>query len=89
MGSYYRRFIKSYSDRMGPLIDLTKKGKVFNWTTKCQEALDDLKTTLTGTEIMAFPEKDGENILDCDAGDVGISGVLSQIQNGEELFLTA
>ena len=32
--------------------------------------LDDLKTTLTGPEIMAFPEKDGEYILDCDASDV-------------------
>ena len=27
---------------------------------------------------------DGEYILDCDASDVGISGVISQIQNGEE-----
>ena len=26
---------------------------------------------------------DGEYILDCDASDVGISGVISQIQNGE------
>ena len=37
---------------------------------------------------MAFPEKDGEYILDCDASDVGISGVLSQIQNGEERVIS-
>ena len=42
---------------MRPLIDLTKKGKVFNWTTKCQEALDDLKITLTGPEIIAFQKR--------------------------------
>ena len=54
MGSYYGHFIKSYSDRMRPLIDLTKKGKVFNWTTKYQEALDDLKKTLTGPNNMTF-----------------------------------
>ena len=73
---------------MRPFTDLTKKGKVFIWTTKSQEALEDLKITLSGPEIMAFPEKDGEYILDCDATDVGISGVLSQIQNGEERVIS-
>ena len=33
---------------------------------------------------MAFPTDDGELILDTDASDVGISGVLSQVQDGEE-----
>ena len=37
---------------------------------------------------MAFPEKAGEYILDCDASDVGISGVLSQIQSGEDRVIS-
>ena len=37
---------------------------------------------------MAFPEKDGEYILDCDSSDVGISGELSHIQNGEERVIS-
>ncbi|MCG8045846.1 MAG: RNase H-like domain-containing protein [Candidatus Thiodiazotropha endolucinida] len=88
LGSYYRRFIKSYSDRMRPLIDLTKKGKVFIWTDACQRAFDDLKMALTGPEVMAFPQNEGEYILDCDASNIGISGVLSQMQNGEERVIS-
>ena len=30
----------------------------------------------------------GEYILDCDASDVGISGVISQIRNGEERVIS-
>ena len=88
MGSYYRRFIRAYSDRMRPLIDLTKKGKTFIWTESCEAAFEDLKRALTGPEIMAFPTDDGELILDTDASDVGISGVLSQVQDGEERVLS-
>ena len=80
MGSYYRRFIQAYSDRMIAL-DLTKKGKTFIWTESCEVAFEDLKRALTGPEIMAFPTDDGELILDTHASDVGISGVLSQVQD--------
>ena len=88
MGSYYRRFIRSFSDRMRPLIELTKKGKTFVWTEACEEAFEDLKRALTGPEVMAFPTEDGELILDTDASDIGIGGVLSQVQEGEERVLS-
>ena len=73
---------------MRPLIDLTKKGKAFIWTESCEAAFEDLKRALTGPEIMAFPIGDGELILDTDGSDVGISGVLSQVQDGEERVLS-
>ena len=88
MGSYYRRFIRSFSDRMRPLIELTKKGKTFVWTEACEEAFEDLKRALTGPEVMAFPTEDGELNLDTDASDIGIGGVLSQVQEGEERVLS-
>ena len=37
---------------------------------------------------MAFPEKAGEYILDCDASDVEISGILSQIESGEDRVIS-
>ena len=37
-GSYYRRFITAYLDRIRPLIDLTKKGKTLSWTKSCEAA---------------------------------------------------
>ena len=84
MGSYYRRHIKGYSDMMRPIIELTKKGKEFRWTTQCDEALQKLKEALVSPPIMAYPLDSGEYFLDCDASDYCIGGVLSQIQDGEE-----
>ena len=51
-------------------------------------SFEDLKRALTGPEIIAIPTDDGEQILDTDASDVGISGVLSQVQDGKERVLS-
>ena len=83
MGSYYRRFIKDFSMLVKPLTELTKKANAFVWTEECQNAFDKLKKLFTSPEIMAYPQDDGEFILDTDACDTGIGAVLSQIQNGE------
>ena len=53
-------------------------GQSFIWTDECQNAFFDLKSTLFGKEVMAFPrfdEKGGVFIVDCDS-----SGCLSQMQ---------
>ena len=84
LGNYYRRHIKDFSKRVATLINLTKKDKAFTWTDKCQESFDDLKQVLTSPEVMAYPQDEGEFILDTDACDVSIGAVLSQIQNGVE-----
>eukprot|EP00253_Pinus_taeda_P001693 PITA_01693 len=40
--TYYRKFVKDFSQLVAPLTDLTKKG-AFEWTTTAQEAFDRLK----------------------------------------------
>ncbi|MCG8432198.1 MAG: RNA-directed DNA polymerase, partial [Candidatus Omnitrophica bacterium] len=67
LGSYYRRSIRDYSKKLEPLIELTKKDKPFEWTSRCQEAFDALKEELTGPEVMAYPNETGTFILDTDA----------------------
>ncbi len=52
----------------------------FVWTDMCQQSFEDLKSALTGDEVMSFPQDDGLYILDCDASDRGIGSVLSQMQ---------
>lgn len=84
LGNYYRRFVKNYSKLAKPLTELTKRNLIFSWTPRCQEAFDQLKNELTGPEVMAYPSDDGEYILDCDACDVSIGCVLSQVQNQKE-----
>ncbi len=84
--SYYRRFIRCFSEVAAPLTALTHKGKAFLWTDACETAFQTLKTLLTESPILAYPSmKEGDKfILDTDASDVGLGTVLSQVQGGEE-----
>jgi len=81
--SYYRRYIRSFSCRAQPLNRLLEAGQPFEWTAECQNSFDDLRTALTGEEVMAFPQDDGLFIVDCDASNYGIGCVLSQMQFSE------
>ena len=69
LGSYYRRFIKGYSDLVRPLTLPTHKNKPFIWTEACQISFETLKQKLTSSEIMAYPKDQGLYILDTDASD--------------------
>ena len=82
MGNYYRQFIKNYSKKMQPLIELTKKDKPFEWTEECQNAFYLLKKASTGPDIMAYLMDMGEFILDTDTSLDSAGAVLSQIQDG-------
>ena len=44
--SYYRKFIPGYSEKADPLHRLTKKGIVFDWSSKCDQAFETLKDDL-------------------------------------------
>ena len=83
---YYRRFIKDYGKIAKPLHHLTEKDQTFNWTTETQESFDKLKEALTTAPILGYPsQKETDRfILDTDASNCHIGGVLSQIQNGQE-----
>lgn len=68
-----------------PFFDLTKKDSKLVWTSDYKCAFDALKTALTSNQVMALPRSDAEGfILDVDACNYGIGGVLSQVQDGEE-----
>ena len=82
--SYYRKFVKNFSIVAKPLSDLTFKESGLVWNSRCQEAFDELKAKLLGSEITAFPLDDTPFTLDTDACDTGIGAVLSQVQNGRE-----
>ena len=64
LGCYYHRFIRNFSERVQPLVNLTKKDKPFKWTEECQLAFEDIKQVLISPDTMAFPTDDGQFILD-------------------------
>ncbi|MCG7878981.1 MAG: retroviral-like aspartic protease family protein, partial [Candidatus Thiodiazotropha taylori] len=83
--SYLRRFIPAFSTICKPLHTLTEKGHNFEWNEKCEVAFQTLKTALISAPVLAFPDENGgEFIVDCDASNVALGAVLSQVQNGEE-----
>ena len=84
MASYYRRFIKDFSQLARPLTELTKKNNRWSWTEAEQKAFDTLKSKLTSPPILAYPRFEDEFVLFCDASDTCLGAVLSQVQDGLE-----
>ncbi|UYV75940.1 K02A2.6-like [Cordylochernes scorpioides] len=82
--TYYRRFIPGFSNIARPLHRLTESGRPFVWTPDCQRAMEKLKEMLVAAPILAYPRPGDSFILDKDASNTGIDGVLSQVQEGSE-----
>ena len=81
---YYRRFIHSFAEKAEPLVALTGKDVPFVWRPACSTAFADLRDALVRAPILSFPTEDGDYILDMDASNFGLGGVLSQIQDNVE-----
>ena len=84
LAGYYRRFIKHFAAIARPLHRLTEKNHKFSWTKECQESFEKLRCLLTTSPTLAFPDFSHPFVLDTDASDFGLGGVLSQSINGEE-----
>ena len=80
MCSYYRKFIKDFSNLTKPLNDLTKKESERCWRKEHTRAFNNLKEQLSSTAVLAFPIHGYTYILDTDASGFAIGGVLSQLQ---------
>ena len=79
-----REFFAEIAD---PLVALTRKGVPFVWADKQQTAFDALKASLLSAPILGFPTEKDRFVLDTDASLFAIGGVLSQIQNEEEVVI--
>lgn len=75
---------KIFAKLVRPLLDLTKKGRQFIWSDECEKVFTKLNECFSSPDILAYPLDEGDYILDTDASDMAIGGVLSQIQNGTE-----
>ena len=81
---YYRRFVPDYSTVAQPLVRLLGKDCKFKRTDACQDAFGALRALLIKATVLAFPKEDLPYIVDTDASDYGIGGVLSQCIEGTE-----
>ena len=65
-------------------MTLTWKDVPFVWDGNCWSAFHTLLDALIHTPILVFPTETGQYILDTDASNFGLGGVLSQIQGDVE-----
>ncbi|WMV59039.1 hypothetical protein MTR67_052424 [Solanum verrucosum] len=79
--TYYCRFVKNFASIATHLTRLTKNEVPFEWTEKCHESFQKLKTLLTTTPILALPVESKDFIVYCDAFHSGLGVVLMQDKN--------
>ena len=82
--TYYRQFVRSFSDVARPLHELTEKDQSFEWTKACEESFQQLKDALVSAPVLVYPRTTEPFLLDTDASNVGVGAVLSQVHDGEE-----
>lgn len=85
--AYYRRFVKNFSEIAKPLHRLTEESRQFIWDESCGLAFKQLKELLCSAPILGYPNRSGRFIVDTDASNTGIGGVLSQDQNGQQVVI--
>ncbi|WMV18707.1 hypothetical protein MTR67_012092 [Solanum verrucosum] len=81
LASYYRRFVKNFASIATHLTNLTKKEILFEWTEKCEERFQKLKTILTTAPILAVLVEGKDFIVYCDASHSGLGAVLMHDKN--------
>ena len=78
MVGYYRKFINRFADAARPLIKLTQKDCKFIWSDKCQTGFEYLRTCLTESPILKYPDPHKRYVIFTDASDQAAAAVLTQ-----------
>ncbi|XP_028290920.1 uncharacterized protein LOC114454569 [Gouania willdenowi] len=94
--SYYRRFIKGFSQLAGPLHDLVNiclnatstsgsKQRIDSlWTKDCQEAFELLKDKLTSAPLLGYADFSLPFLVETDASSTGLGAILYQQQGDKK-----
>jgi hypothetical protein len=77
LASYCSRFIQNFATIVQPLRELTKQKVRWNWTEEHEQALGQLKTSLTN-EAMGYFDKNLRTEITTDASPVGLGAVMAQ-----------
>lgn len=86
LAGYYRKFILNFAGIVSPLLELLKKNTPFVWNAIRDDAFKKLKNCLITSPILQYPDFQKPFYLTCDASDIAIGAILSQIQsNGADL----
>ena len=78
LASYYRKFIRNFSNIARPLTDLTKKDKDMVWSDVQEQSFNQLKAALASAPVLRLPDFERQFIVTTDASDVALGAVLEQ-----------
>lgn len=85
LAGWYRRFIPNFAIVTAPLTQLLKKNVTkFVWTKEAEEAMEVIKSILSTAPVLANPDYNKPFIIQTDASDIGMGGVLVQGEGDEE-----
>lgn len=87
--NYYRRFIKNFAQLMTPLTRLLRKDETFIWSSDCQRSFEQIKLLFSSSPLLCHPDENKPFVLEVDASDFGVGGVLAQYQDDNQLHPTA
>ena len=77
--NFYRRFIRDYGIVARPLVRLTRQDTPFVFDSECHEAFQELKERLLSTPVLRHYDPELETMLETDASDGVVAGILSQL----------
>ena len=72
LAGYYRKFIKGFSKLALPLMQLTRKGQAFIWTSQCEASFQELKRRLTTAPILILHDPAKPFVVYFDASLMGL-----------------
>ena len=81
--SFYRKFIKNFSEIAQPLNKLLQKSAPFEWTETQNKAFEMLKEKVLNPPVLCHYDPDADLILRTDASGHGIGGHLVQVPKGQ------
>ena len=76
--SFYRRFIRWFSELAAPMTDLTKKDRRFVWDDTAEKSFNQLKTAMVTAPVLQLPDFDREFTVTTDASEVSVGAILQQ-----------
>ena len=78
LASYYRKFIKGFSQLAKPLTDLTRDKIVWSWGNSQEQSFTSLKVAIATAPILRLPDFERQFVITTDASDVAIGAILEQ-----------
>lgn len=88
VANWYRRFIPEFASMTAPISELLKKSRgKFVWSPEANRAFEQIRSALVTEPVLSCPDYSKRFIIQCDASDVGIGGILVQGEGDEERII--